>query len=454
MLFENLPALEFRNWWAIRLTLVSLLLTALFAGLFGINLENVQAEKFAAPAFERTWARADLPAVTQSVQRGYVYGQEPFFNTYEEYSEAPNGRRLVQYFDKARMEITRPALDISTNGPFYVTNGLIVKELIMGTTQLGDNRYVSRMPAFDVPIAGDPYEYNPDAPTYASFFNQVAVLFPTILNLGTSPCAVGSACSSRIRINEPVTEVLNKDGSVGRSEGLGTLPGTKIVYYDRALKHNVPQVFWEYLNQTGIVFNGSSYTNDLVFDWVSTFGYPLAEPFWVNTRVAGVLKSVMVQVFERRVLTYTPGNPPGYQVEMGNVGQHYYKWRYSPKYDLSVPACAFCSVTPQAAFPGAIFIIRTESIFLNVSGTAETVTIVTIGPDGKIVTNLSLLGLPGSSVGFQDPLDPGRVKLAILTNTTTPRGLYTVIITGNATGQQAKAFFSVISIPGVAINFA
>jgi hypothetical protein len=37
---------------------------------------------------------------------------------------------------------------------------------------------------------------------------------------------------------------------------------------------------------------------------------------------------VMVQVFERRVLTYTADNPPAFQVEMGNIGQHYYQWRY------------------------------------------------------------------------------------------------------------------------------
>ncbi|MCS7294077.1 MAG: thermonuclease family protein, partial [Dehalococcoidia bacterium] len=36
----------------------------------------------------------------------------------------------------------------------------------------------------------------------------------------------------------------------------------------------------------------------------------------------------LVQCFERRCLTYTPDNPPGWQVEAGNVGQHYYRWRY------------------------------------------------------------------------------------------------------------------------------
>jgi hypothetical protein len=35
-----------------------------------------------------------------------------------------------------------------------------------------------------------------------------------------------------------------------------------------------------------------------------------------------------MQCFERRCLTYTPDNPEGWQVEAGNVGRHYYYWRY------------------------------------------------------------------------------------------------------------------------------
>jgi hypothetical protein len=45
-------------------------------------------------------------------------------------------------------------------------------------------------------------------------------------------------------------------------------------------------------------------------------------------RVDGVERLVLVQAFERRVLTYTPSNPDGWRVEAGNVGQHYYEWRY------------------------------------------------------------------------------------------------------------------------------
>ena len=45
--------------------------------------------------------------------------------------------------------------------------------------------------------------------------------------------------------------------------------------------------------------------------------------------VGGIQHQVLVQVFERRVLTYTPSNPDGWKVEAGNVGQHYYTWRYT-----------------------------------------------------------------------------------------------------------------------------
>ena len=38
---------------------------------------------------------------------------------------------------------------------------------------------------------------------------------------------------------------------------------------------------------------------------------------------------MLIQAYERRVLTYNPANPPAFQVEMGNIGLHYYDWRYN-----------------------------------------------------------------------------------------------------------------------------
>src|SRR3546814_3493255 len=46
------------------------------------------------------------------ISRTWMWGQEAFTGAvYEEYAESPSGQRLVQYFDKARMEITDPAAD-------------------------------------------------------------------------------------------------------------------------------------------------------------------------------------------------------------------------------------------------------------------------------------------------------------------------------------------------------
>ena len=63
--------------------------------------------------------------------------------------------------------------------------------------------------------------------------------------------------------------------------------------------------------------------------WVFVMGYPITEPYWTQASVGGETKDVLVQLYERRTLTYTPVNPEAFRVEMGNVGQHYYRWRYS-----------------------------------------------------------------------------------------------------------------------------
>jgi hypothetical protein len=42
--------------------------------------------------------------------------------------------------------------------------------MVTGLLQQGDFAFSQRFPAYDVPVAGDPVEVNPDAPTYASFY--------------------------------------------------------------------------------------------------------------------------------------------------------------------------------------------------------------------------------------------------------------------------------------------
>ena len=62
----------------------------------------------------------------------------------EIYQQAHGGARQVQYFDKARMEITDWKRDRAN--PWFVTNGLLVREMIEGRVQIGDSEFMHGLP--------------------------------------------------------------------------------------------------------------------------------------------------------------------------------------------------------------------------------------------------------------------------------------------------------------------
>src|SRR5689334_5179580 len=117
-------------------------------------------------AFQNTWTRTDQLVASGAVKRSWYWGPQVNWMTREIYTDDPTGTgsRLVEYFDKSRMEINNPAGDKSN--PFYVTNGLLTVELISGRMQIGNNTFEDRQPA-QIVIAGDTDD--PNAPTYASF---------------------------------------------------------------------------------------------------------------------------------------------------------------------------------------------------------------------------------------------------------------------------------------------
>ena len=249
---------------------------------------------FADPAFEAQWRAGEAlqpnfwgPPITGGVQ--------------EAYKETAGGQRLVQYFDKGRMELTNGA----------VTNGLLATQMIAGTIQVGDESFEDR-PAPAIPIAGDPD--NP-GPTYAA--------------LGGAAAGLLAAVSARPGTR--VTATVATDGTLS-----GGTPSTDsgpmaIGAYDDATKHNIAQAFAQYRETAG----------------VAAVGLAISEPFGATVKVAGVSKTVMIQIFERRVLTYTPDNPAPFRVEMGNIGQHYLRWRYGDTLPASAPPA------PSGGQPGA-----------------------------------------------------------------------------------------------------
>lgn len=246
-------------------------------------------------AFERVWTRADASVHRGNVSRSWLWGPQPLHTTREAYADSPNGSRLVEYYDKARMEITRPGND--RNNRYFVTNGLLVKELVSGNRQVGDEQFESQLPA-DNAVAGDPGPEN-TAPPYKAFAPHAS------LNLDNR---------AQRRIGAVVTATIDQGGRVGDDPTLGR-PETRIVAYDATLGHNIPDVTDRFLR---------SQPDDPLY----VFGYPITEPYWTTARVGGVSKAVLVQLFERRTVTYTPSNPAAFRVEMGNVGQHYHQWRY------------------------------------------------------------------------------------------------------------------------------
>lgn len=225
------------------------------------------ASSFANPAFQTRWSAGEAVSANFYGPLATAHdGQQ------EAYVESPGGRRFVQYFDKARLELTNPATGT-------VTSGLLSTKLIKGQVQTGDATFQSQPPP-SIPIAGDPD--NP-GPTYAQLATTAKSLFDA-----------GSDHTGIISISDA-----------------GAISATTFAVYDATTEHNVPRAFADYRAKAGLL----------------TIGYALCEPFLTTVKVAGTEKPVMIQVFERRVLTYTASNDPAFQVEMGNIGQHYYQWR-------------------------------------------------------------------------------------------------------------------------------
>ena len=124
------------------------------AGGTALTLAPAAAVETGDDAFAYTWSRTDLPVANSQATRTWMWGPAAFTSAMEEeYTEGVGGGRIVQYFDKTRMEIsTDPTAD--PNSIWYVTNGLLAKELVTGELQLGNNDFLPFEPA-QVNVAGD-----------------------------------------------------------------------------------------------------------------------------------------------------------------------------------------------------------------------------------------------------------------------------------------------------------
>ncbi len=257
---------------------------------------------------QKVYDRTDKAVLEGKPGASWVWGPR-VRNSAEDYKESPDGQRQVYYFEKGRLEINDPAKD--PNNKYYVTSGLLLREMITGQFQTGDAQVVDRGPA-NVPLAGDIAPGVPDSPTYASLTNLVSF--------------DGSWRSNDVT-GKPVDKLLGLGGSISTHPEL--VQGVTYAQYYKETGHNVAGPFVDFMNHKGIVYENGKYVNNApVFDPLYVFGYPISEPYWTHVTVAGKEQYVLVQAFERRLLTYTPGNPDPYKVELGNLGLAYVQWRY------------------------------------------------------------------------------------------------------------------------------
>jgi hypothetical protein len=207
--------------------------------------------------------------------------------------------------------------------------------MLTGNVQLGDTYFETHPPA-DITIAGDLDD--PTGPTWATF-----------TGLRNAPALAAGA---------PITATVTRDGTVGNDS---TRAGqASAAQYVPETKHTVASVFWSFMTSSGIVDGGA--TEPLFRSPFYATGFPLTEAYWSSVRVGGQSRTVLIQVFERRALTFTPGNPAGFTVEAGNVGLQYRAWRAalaaptptpvpSPTPTTSPPPSSAPTSAPTAAVP-------------------------------------------------------------------------------------------------------
>lgn len=297
--------------------LVALLPAALHAQPQPPAAEEARARNAAPPNFAigLRWAGDDAPVSSGAAQRTWTWGPQILRSGLEPYAEAPGGQRAVWYFDKGRMEITDPDADPDTR--WYVSSGLLARELISGRVQLGAQLSEQRAPAA-LPIAGDD-----DAPISTTL---------TYRDLAPLVTLDGDEHRAPPRAAAPIIERFTPGSGLAPDPALADY-GASIGAYDSVTGHNLAAVFSAALPADELLYLA---------------GRPLSEPFWATLPLNRRPSDVLIQVFERRVLTYTPTNPAAWRVEWGNVGRHYAAWRYGQAEDgTPIDALAALEAAPE-----------------------------------------------------------------------------------------------------------
>ena len=286
-----------------------------------ILLSNVGLASAATPdqvaAFRKVWARSDNLVDDGVVSRSWVWGPKPLDYDYRDRYRFTDGgpvvERAFRHYDKGRMEIDPRQ---TPGSRWYIRGGTLVKEMVEGRVGVSEggakatlNPLNVRTPA-DIPVVGDP-NVTDATPTYATF-----TAYASLRGDNRRPDLRGQSVTKLINHSADTVQYVTSD------------PNARIVNYENVTGHNIPKAFADYFDRQGLVQDADgNRVREPLFDALAVFGYPITDPYWARVQVGGQPKVVMLQLFERRVLSYTPTNDSEWQVEMGNAGRHYLTWR-------------------------------------------------------------------------------------------------------------------------------
>ncbi|HEX5165498.1 MAG TPA: hypothetical protein VFV93_08895 [Thermomicrobiales bacterium] len=240
-----------------------------------------QPSAFADPAFSRYYARSS------AAEQQLLWGGGPLVSLVEPFTGAPGNRRLVQYFERGRMEMADSTAGTSAGA---ISQGLLVREMATGYVQLGYDDFVQGEPA-PIPLFGPS---DADALTYADF-------------------AVPVATKAADRTGELLDDWIAPGGVISKAT-----PPAEILAggYEPVTGHNIPHVTASWLK-----------TDPFGIDANDALGLPISEPYWVHSG-KGESGISLIQLFERRVVVYTPNLPLAERFSLTSAGRHYYRWRY------------------------------------------------------------------------------------------------------------------------------
>lgn len=176
------------------------------------------------------------------------------------------GKYVAQYFEKGRIE---DHTGESSDPNWQFMYGLLVDELQQG--------------AVNLPVGG-----NASTITYATIKGQ-------------------TDASQRVTLPDGFT-----GGTMARADGFVFIPFTTDL--SPAPGHYVTPAFWDYVNHTDLFPGG----------WLHDIGLPITEAKGAVVNKGDIKgRQIVIQAFQRTVLTYDPLNPAEWQVERANVGSDY-----------------------------------------------------------------------------------------------------------------------------------